>query len=66
MASIQYANENEILVKYDDPVKAYVEEVMPAKVETKFRIFAKTRLSFRPYPHYENDRKDFILTLSPH
>lgn len=32
-ASIEYFKENEILAKAEDPRKAYVEEVMPAKIE---------------------------------
>ena len=36
-ASIEYVNENEILVKYSDPEKAYVEQIMPAKLELNLR-----------------------------
>ena len=32
-ASIEYVNENEILAKYPDPEKAYIEIIMPAKLE---------------------------------
>lgn len=32
-ASIEYFKENEVLAKAEDPRKAYVEEVMPAKIE---------------------------------
>ena len=33
LASLEYFNENEILGNADDPKKAYIEEVMPAKLE---------------------------------
>lgn len=33
LASIRYRNENEILAEADDPDKAYVEKVMPEKLE---------------------------------
>lgn len=36
-ASIEYFNENEILGKADDPERAYIEEVMPAKLELNKR-----------------------------
>src|ERR1017187_9914390 len=32
LASIEYSNENEILAKYPDAEKGYLEEVMPAKL----------------------------------
>jgi len=32
-ASIEYANENEILALYPDPEKAYIEIIMPAKLD---------------------------------
>jgi lipopolysaccharide/colanic/teichoic acid biosynthesis glycosyltransferase len=32
LASIKYANENEILERYDNPEKAYIEIIMPDKV----------------------------------
>ena len=32
-ASIVYSNENEVLAKYDDAEKAYIEIVMPAKLK---------------------------------
>ncbi len=32
-ASLEYINENEILSKYDDPEKAYIEVIMPEKLE---------------------------------
>jgi lipopolysaccharide/colanic/teichoic acid biosynthesis glycosyltransferase len=31
-ASLQYINENELLARYTDPEKAYIEMVMPAKI----------------------------------
>jgi len=39
-ASIEYINENEILGKADDPDKAYIEEVMPAKLELNLKYIA--------------------------
>jgi lipopolysaccharide/colanic/teichoic acid biosynthesis glycosyltransferase len=32
-ASIEYFKENELLGKSDDPVKTYIQEIMPAKIE---------------------------------
>lgn len=32
-ASLEYFTENEILAKSEDPVKTYIEEVMPAKIK---------------------------------
>jgi len=32
-ASLKYVNESEILAKFPDPMKAYVEQIMPAKLE---------------------------------
>jgi len=31
-ASLEYFNENEILASYDNPEKAYIEQVMPEKL----------------------------------
>ncbi len=36
-ASLEYFNESEILEKYDDPEKAYVEIIMPAKLELNLK-----------------------------
>lgn len=37
-ASIEYANENEILGKADDPDKMYIDEIMPAKIELNIKF----------------------------
>ncbi|HRN37356.1 MAG TPA: sugar transferase, partial [Flavobacteriales bacterium] len=37
MASIDYIDENELLARAADPEKAYVEEVMPAKLALDLR-----------------------------
>lgn len=39
-ASLEYFKENEILGKADDPHKAYVEDVMPAKLELNKKYLA--------------------------
>lgn len=39
-ASIEYFKENEILAKADDPRRAYIEEVMPAKIELNKKYIA--------------------------
>lgn len=39
-ASIEYFKENEILAKADDPRSAYIEEVMPAKIELNKKYIA--------------------------
>ena len=36
-ASIEYANENEILGKADDPNKMYIDDIMPAKIELNIK-----------------------------
>lgn len=36
-ASIEYVDENEILGKAEDPDKAYIEEIMPAKIELNMK-----------------------------
>ena len=33
LASIEFRNENELLEKYSDPEKAYIEEIMPQKLK---------------------------------
>ena len=40
LASLEYFNENEILGRADDPQKAYIEEVMPAKIELNKKYLA--------------------------
>lgn len=44
-ASIAYFHENEILAQATDPEKAYIEEVLPAKIELNQRYLAKPTLS---------------------
>ena len=39
-ASIEYFKENEILGQAEDPRKAYIEEVMPAKIELNKKYIA--------------------------
>lgn len=46
-ASIEYANENEILGKADDPDKMYINEIMPAKIELNIRYIDNK--SFKEY-----------------
>jgi lipopolysaccharide/colanic/teichoic acid biosynthesis glycosyltransferase len=36
-ASIEYANENELLSKADDPDRVYIEEVMPNKLKLNMK-----------------------------
>ncbi len=40
-ASIDYANESEILAKADDPEKTYIDEIMPAKIALNMRYIAE-------------------------
>lgn len=44
-ASIEYFNENEILAKAQDPEKAYIEEILPAKIKLNERYLANPTLS---------------------
>lgn len=44
-ASIAYFHENEILAQATDPEKAYIEEVLPAKIKLNQRYLAKPTLS---------------------
>jgi lipopolysaccharide/colanic/teichoic acid biosynthesis glycosyltransferase len=37
LASIQYRNENEMLAGYEDPEKAYIEIIMPHKIELNLK-----------------------------
>jgi lipopolysaccharide/colanic/teichoic acid biosynthesis glycosyltransferase len=43
-ASIEYVNENEILAKYPDPEKAYIEIIMPAKLELNKKYIKEKNL----------------------
>ena len=43
-ASIEYANENEILGKADDPHKMYIDEIMPAKIELNIKFIENKSL----------------------
>ena len=43
-ASIEYANENEILAKADDPDKMYIDEIMPAKIELNIKFIENKSL----------------------
>jgi len=36
-ASLEYVDESKILATYPDPEKAYVEEIMPAKLELNLK-----------------------------
>ena len=40
MKTLEYFKENEILAKADDPRRAYIEEVMPAKIELNKKYIA--------------------------
>jgi lipopolysaccharide/colanic/teichoic acid biosynthesis glycosyltransferase len=46
-ASIEYANENEILGKADNPDKMYIYEIMPAKIELNIKYIENK--SFKEY-----------------
>jgi lipopolysaccharide/colanic/teichoic acid biosynthesis glycosyltransferase len=43
-ASLAYFHENEILASAADPQKAYIEEIMPAKIELNKRYLAQPGL----------------------
>jgi lipopolysaccharide/colanic/teichoic acid biosynthesis glycosyltransferase len=43
-ASIEYVNENEILAKYPDPEKAYIEIIMPPKLELNLKYIKEMSL----------------------
>jgi lipopolysaccharide/colanic/teichoic acid biosynthesis glycosyltransferase len=43
-ASIEYVNENDILAKYPDPEKAYIEIIMPAKLELNLKYIKEMSL----------------------
>lgn len=51
-ASLEYFNESEILEKFDDPEKAYIEIIMPAKIELNLK-----------YIDDKNPGKDFEIIL---
>jgi lipopolysaccharide/colanic/teichoic acid biosynthesis glycosyltransferase len=44
LASLEYFKENEILGQSEDPRKAYIEEIMPAKIELNKRYLARPTL----------------------
>ncbi len=46
-ASIEYMDENELLDKSDNPLRTYVEEVMPAKIRLNMRYIRN--YSFKEY-----------------
>lgn len=46
LASIEYSNENEILSGHSDPEKAYIEEIMPAKLKLNLEYIAKQNFAF--------------------
>lgn len=43
-ASIEYANENELLARSPDPLKTYTEEVMPAKIRLNMKYIENPSL----------------------
>ena len=51
-ASLEYFNESEILEKYDDPEKAYIDIIMPAKIKLNLK-----------YIDDKNSVKDFVIIL---
>jgi lipopolysaccharide/colanic/teichoic acid biosynthesis glycosyltransferase len=54
-ASIEYSNENEILESVSDPDKAYIEEIMPAKLQLNMKYIKESGLI--------TDFKIILLTL---
>jgi lipopolysaccharide/colanic/teichoic acid biosynthesis glycosyltransferase len=54
-ASIEYSNENEILASVSDPDKAYIEEIMPAKLQLNMKYIKESGLI--------TDFKIILLTL---
>jgi lipopolysaccharide/colanic/teichoic acid biosynthesis glycosyltransferase len=44
-ASIEYANENEILARSQSPEQTYIEEIMPAKIELNKKFIERQTLS---------------------
>jgi len=55
-ASLEYINENEILSKYNNAEKAYIEKVMPAKLQLNLKYIAEKSLV--------TDLKIIVKTLS--
>jgi hypothetical protein len=45
LASIVYSNENELLAKYSDAERAYIEIVMPAKLKLNLEYISKQSFS---------------------
>jgi lipopolysaccharide/colanic/teichoic acid biosynthesis glycosyltransferase len=43
-ASLEYINENEVLSKYNNAEKAYIEKVMPAKLQLNLKYIAEKSL----------------------
>lgn len=46
LASIKYSNENEILEKFEDPEKGYIEQVMPDKLKLNLEYIQKQSFWF--------------------
>ncbi len=46
LASIEYSNENEILSNHPEPEKAYIEEIMPAKLKLNLEYISKQSFLF--------------------
>ncbi len=43
-ASLKYSNENEILAKFENPEKAYIEKIMPNKLELNLKYIEKNNV----------------------
>ncbi|MEO8088591.1 MAG: sugar transferase [Bacteroidota bacterium] len=54
-ASVEYARENELLAKSADPLKTYVEEIMPAKIQLNLKYIEN--------PSLKNYFRIILLTL---
>lgn len=46
LASIEYSNENEILSNHAEPERAYIEEIMPAKLKLNLEYISKQSFFF--------------------
>lgn len=46
LASIEYSNENEILSNHAEPERAYIEEIMPAKLKLNLEYISKQNFFF--------------------
>ena len=46
LASIEYSSENEILTQYNDPEKAYIQKIMPAKLGLNLEYISKQSFLF--------------------